>query len=127
MGILNSFYTDLVTIVRELDDNTGPITRKVDTIMYENIPCRIHKNPVTFAEQTKSNGEVLHNDKLSCDTSVDIIVGDKLIVIRGGVLNKSKTTETYIAGYPKIFYEPFANVAQGIDHQEVPLGGMRVV
>lgn len=127
MSVLTSFYMDLVTIIRTVDDNSGYITRKEEVTIAENVPCRIHKNPVTYSDITKSNAEVLHDDKLSCHEDVDIQAGDKLIVVRGGRLGKSKTTETYIAGYPKIFYQPFGGITPNINHQEVPLGGIRVI
>lgn len=125
--MLNTFYTDLVTIYRQEDVDNGYVRETQEVIIAENVKCRIHKNPPTYTEATKANAEVLHDDKLSCDISVDIKEGDRLQVVRGGALGYTKTTEIYIAGYPKIFYIPFGNRSPDLDHQEVPLGGLRKI
>lgn len=121
---MNNWYTDLVDIYRVEEYTDSYITKHRLTLMRSKVPCRVYKNPVTFTQLTPQQSEIMNNDKLACNTDVDIIAGDKLVVTRGGRLGHNSDIKVYIAGDPVEYYEPFGGIRPRIDHKEVPLGGM---
>lgn len=115
------WYTDTVDIWRATSSTENSLTTNSLTELYTGIPCRIYQSdnqPVTM-EQTAA--QIKQNDRLMCDTSVDIKAGDQLIIHRGSMLGKTVSNIRAFAADPNYYFEPFGAVIPGLAHQEIRL------
>ena len=106
---------------RNVPVKDGNLTRQKRQQVLTGIPCRIYQSdnkPINMAQTASS---VSQNDHLACDISVDIHVGDELIIIRGGKLGRPGPTIRAFASDPNLYYEPFGAIMPGLAHQEIRL------
>ena len=115
------WYTDTMSIYRVQEVKDGSLTRHERAQVSENIPCRIYQSDNRPINMTQTASNVQQNDHLACDVSVDIHVGDELIVTRGGRLGKPGPTVRAFAADPNLYYEPFGAIIPGLAHQEIRL------
>lgn len=123
MSIFSStWYTDLVDIFRIENYVIGNASRQARMPKYQQVPCRIYRSGKARIQETSTDSTYSPYDMLAVDTSVDIQIGDELIVTRGGRLGKGVRTERYFAGDPNDYFEPYGQISPQLDHKEIPLG-----
>lgn len=106
-------------VYRTVPVKDGNLTRHERAKVLEKVPCRIYQSdnkPINMSQTASSVGQ---NDHLACDISVDIHVGDELIITRGGKLGRSGPTIRAFASDPNLYYEPFGAIMPGLAHQEI--------
>lgn len=99
----------------------GNLTRQERQQVLTGIPCRIYQSDNKPINMSQTASSVSQNDHLACDVSVDIHVGDELIITRGGRLGKPGPTIRAFASDPNLYYEPFGAIMPGLAHQEIRL------
>lgn len=99
----------------------GNLTRQERQQVLTGIPCRIYQSDNKPINMTQTAANIQQNDHMACDISVDIHVGDELIITRGGNLGKPGPTIRAFASDPNYYFEPFGAVIPGLAHQEVRL------
>ena len=115
------WYTDTMDVWRNVSVKDGNLTRQERQQVLTGIPCRVYQRdnkPINMSQTAASVGQ---NDHLACDVSVDIHVGDELIITRGGKLGRSGPTIRAFASDPNLYYEPFGAIMPGLAHQEIRL------
>ena len=85
------------------------------------IPCRIYQSDNKPINMSQTAAGLSQNDHLACDISVDIRMGDELIITRGGKLGRTGPTIRAFASDPNPYYEPFGAIMPGLAHQEIRL------
>lgn len=115
------WYTDLMDIYRVQEVKDGNLTRHERVQMYADIPCRIYQSDNKPINMTQTAADIQQNDKLACDTSLDVRAGDELLIHRGKRLGKAGPTVRAFAADPNVYYEPFGAIIPGLAHQEVRL------
>lgn len=120
--LFSDWYTDTVDVFRVVSEipGGGNLTRDKRKQVGFAIPCRVYSTQVKGAVPQPTAAVDRKEDKLACDISADIQIGDELIVTRGGRIGGT-TTERYLAGKPQDFYDPVGVVHTGLDHKEVGL------
>ena len=115
------WYTDLMDIYRVQEVKDGNLTRHKRVLVSTGIPCRIYQSDNKPINMTQTAANIQQNDKLACDTSVDVRAGDELLIHRGKRLGKAGPTVRAFAADPNVYYEPFGAIIPGLAHQEVRL------
>lgn len=109
INALESTYTDICTIKRsgEYEDPETFETKFGESTVYENVKCALSQVSRSNynANQSNSKNEIKYNVKLFISPNIEILTGDKAIVLRQGKTFEFKTGEPF----------PY------ISHQEVPL------
>lgn len=119
--IFENWYTDSMSISRNVSYKVGNVDKKKREEVYRDVPCRVYS--------TKRNGPSMNNtaatataaDKVACDVDVDLRAGDMLMIVRGGRLGSNQEPERYFAGTPQPYYDPVGGVLSGLEHQEAVL------
>lgn len=119
--LFENWYTDSMTIYRNVDVVHGNVDKKERKPIAERIPCRIYNKQKGGPKMRRMAAASESVDKLACDLTVDIRAGDELHVIRGGMLGMHGETERYFADRPHPYYDPVGGVLSGLEHQEVLL------
>ena len=115
------WYTDTVDIWRVTPTTTNGLTTNTLTELYTAVPCRIYQSDNQPINMDQSAAYVKQDDRLMCDTSVDIRAGDQLIIHRGAVLGKTAPNIRAFAADPNLYFEPFGAILPGLAHQEIRL------
>jgi hypothetical protein len=119
--IFENWYTDSMSISRNVAYKVGNIDKKKREELYKDIPCRIYSTKRTSPSMKDTAATATAMDKVACDVSVDLKVGDMLMIVRGGALGSNREPERYFAGLPQPFYDPVGGVLSGLEHQEAVL------
>lgn len=117
----SDWYTDLIDVYRVQAIKEGSLTRQKRIQVEKNIPGRIYQNDSKAINMTQDAANIRQEDKLMCATSVDIQMGDELIIHRGARIGKPGPVIRAFAGDPNFYYEPFGAVLPGLAHQEIKL------
>lgn len=117
----SDWYTDLCDIWRVKKTMDGTLTRQERMQVGKDIPCRIYQSDSKAINMTQDAANIRQEDKLMCATSVDIQMGDELIIHRGARIGKPGSVIRAFAGDPNFYYEPFGAVLPGLAHQEIKL------
>lgn len=117
----SDWYTDLMDIYRVQDVKDGNLTRHERVQVSAGIPCRIYQSDNKPINMSQTAASLSQNDHLACDISVDIRMGDELIITRGGKLGRTGPTIRAFASDPNPYYEPFGAIMPGLAHQEIRL------
>lgn len=115
------WYTDTMEIYRVVPVTTGNLTSNERQRIASGIPCRIYHSDKKPLDMSQTAASYNLTDKLMCANSVDLRVGDELLIARGGKLGKAVETIRAFAGDPTHYFEPFGAVIPGLAHQEAPL------
>ena len=119
--VFSEWYTDAMSIYRNVDNMVGNVNKKERKLIAERIPCRVYKSGRNGPRMPQGAAERGSTDKLSCDLNVDIKAGDEILVVRGGMLGMTGNPERYFADRPNAYYDPVAGALLGLEHQEVVL------
>ena len=125
--LFENWYTDSMTIYRNVDVTHGNVDKKERKLMAERIPCRIYSKQKGGLKMRQTAASSESVDKLACDLNVEIRAGDELHVIRGGMLGMHGEPERYLADRPHPYYDPVGGVLSGLEHQEVVLVADEIV
>lgn len=120
----NLWYTDTFSVYREEEYTQGNIDKKRRITVSTGNLGRVYKTGHSKTNMTTTASEMVMNDMLACDVSLDIQEGDEIVVVRGGKLGGVQEM-TYFTGQPQDYFEPFGGVVPGLRHKQVPLGGER--
>ena len=115
------WYTDTMDVWRNVPVKDGNLTRQERQQVLTGIPCRIYQSDNKPINMSQTAANIQQNDHLACDVSVDIHVGDELIITRGGKLGSQGPTIRAFASDPNLYYEPFGAIMPGLAHQEIRL------
>lgn len=116
------WYTDTVDIWRNKSTTSSTnLTTNERQELYTGIPCRIYESDSKPIDMSQQGASINQNDRLMCDNSVDIRVGDQLIIHKGGGLGKTVANIRAFAADPNYYFEPFGAVIPGLAHQEIRL------
>ena len=115
------WYTDTMDVWRNVEVKDGSLSRFERQQVSTGIPCRIYQSDNKPINMTQTAANINQNDHLACDVSVDIHMGDELIIHRGGRLGKPGPTIRAFASDPNLYYEPFGAIMPGLAHQEIRL------
>lgn len=121
------WYTDTVDIWRVVPTTTNNLTTNTLTELYTAVPCRIYQSDSQPVQMQQTAANIKQNDRLMCDTSVDIQAGDQLIIHRGARLGKNFPDIRAFAADPNPYFEPFGAVIPGLEHQEIRLLQQEIV
>lgn len=119
--IFSDWYTDSLSIFRNVDVTHGNMDRKERCLLREGIPCRIYsvkKNGPRMRQTAAISDSV---DRVACDLGVDIQAGDEIHIVRGGMLGTGGRPERYFADRPHPFFDPVGGGLSGLEHQEAVL------
>ncbi len=119
--IFNNWYTDSMTIYRNIDVKASNVDKKQRAMISENIPCRVYSSQKNGPSMTNTASSLRESDKAACDLQVEIKPGDELFIIRGGMLGMQREPERYFAGKVQPYYDPVGGVLSGLEHQEIAL------
>lgn len=121
------WYTDTVDIWRVVPTTTNNLTSNTLTELYTAVPCRIYQSDSQPIGMEQTAAHIKQNDRLMCDTSVDIQAGDQLIIHRGAGLGYTLPDIRAFAADPNMYFEPFGAVIPGLAHQEIRLLQQEIV
>ncbi|MDR7813382.1 hypothetical protein [Lacrimispora sp.] len=116
--IFENWYTDSMSISRNVSYKVGNIDKKRREEIYKDIPCRIYSAKRNGPSMNDTAATATATDKVACDVAVDLKAGDMLMIIRGGLLGSNREPERYFAGLPQPYYDPVGGVLSGLEHQE---------
>lgn len=116
-----NWYTDSMSIFRNVPYKVGNIDKKKREELYTGIPCRIYSTKRNGPSWKETAATATATDKVACDVDVDLRAGDMLMIVRGGLLGSNREPERYFAGLPQPFYDPVGGVLSGLEHQEAVL------
>ena len=115
------WYTDTVDIWRVVATTENSLTTQTLTELYTSVPCRVYQSDSKPIHMEQTAAHIQQEDRLMCDTSVDIQPGDQLIIHRGAGLGKTVSDIRAFAADPNLYFEPFGSVVPGLSHMEVRL------
>lgn len=115
--LAKSWYTDRMKIVRTKITKYRGVDKQEEEVIKDKVPCHIYTTSKAQFNQTPTSSELQENNMLGCDVDVDIQSGDMIEVTRHGV----SYIEKYLVGKPLDKIEPFARIAVGLTHKEVPI------
>lgn len=115
------WYTDTVDIWRVVATTENSLTTQTLTELYTAVPCRVYQSDSKPIKMEQTAAYIQQEDRLMCDTSVDIQPGDQLIIHRGAGLGKTVSDIRAFAADPNLYFEPFGAVVPGLSHMEVRL------
>lgn len=119
--LFENWYTDTMSISRNVPCKVGNIDKKKREEVYKDIPCRVYSSKRNGPSMSDTAATATATDKVACDVSVDLKAGDMLMIVRGGLLGSNREPERYFAGLPQPFYDPVGGVLSGLEHQEAVL------
>ena len=115
------WYTDTVDIWRVVATTENSLTTQTLTELYTAVPCRVYQSDSKPIHMEQTAAHIQQEDRLMCDTYVDIQPGDQLIIHRGAGLGKTVSDIRAFAADPNLYFEPFGAVVPGLSHMEVRL------
>lgn len=115
------WYTDLMDVYRVVPTLEGQLTRQSRQKVLSGIACRIYNSDTKAIKMDQTAANIQQEDKLMCDTSVDIQAGDELLITRGARLGNTGPVIRAFAAGSNYYYEPFGAVIPGLSHQEIRL------
>lgn len=120
--IFTTWYTDTADVYRVVTAVQGNISKqKRHKVNDTPVLCRVYSSKRGGPVMGKAAAAEKATEKMSCDLSADIKVGDELLIVRGGALGMKNEPERYFAGNPQSFYSPVGGVFTGLQHKEVGL------
>ncbi|GLB31003.1 hypothetical protein LAD12857_29260 [Lacrimispora amygdalina] len=122
-----NWYTDSMSISRNVPYKVGNVDKKKREELYKDIPCRIYNTKRNGPSWKEAAATATATDKVACDVSVDLKPGDMLMIVRGGCLGSNRDPERYFAGKPQPYYDPVGGVLSGLEHQEAVLSMDEVI
>lgn len=122
-----NWYTDSMSISRNVPYKVGNIDKKKREELYKGIPCRIYNTKRNGPSWKDTAATATATDKVACDVSVDLKPGDMLMIVRGGRMGSNREPERYFAGTPQPYYDPVGGVLSGLEHQEAVLSMDEVI
>ncbi len=117
----NDWYTDAMSISRNVSYKVGNVDKKKREKLYKDIPCRVYSAKRNGPSRKETASTATATDKIACDVSVDLKAGDMLLIVRGGRIGSNREPERYFAGKPQPYYDPVGGVLSGLEHQEAVL------
>ncbi|MFR3729169.1 hypothetical protein [Lacrimispora sp.] len=119
--VFENWYTDSMSISRNVPYKVGNIDKKKREEVYKDVPCRVYSTKRNGPSWKETAATAAATDKIACDVSVDLKAGDMLMIVRGGRLGNDREPERYFAGLPQLYYDPVGGVLSGLEHQEAVL------
>lgn len=123
----DGWYTDSMSISRNVSYKDGNVDKMKREEVRKDIPCRIYSAKRNGPSWKDTAATATATDKVACDVSVDLKPGDMLMIVRGGRLGSNRDPERYFAGKPQPFYDPVGGVLSGLEHQEAVLSMDEVI